>query len=194
MDAKSVWDAAQKGDTAASMYSMKEKYAALELMAVTESMQLTNTHLLWVSSEAQLVDGLTKSQAQDQLRAFFNVINSGMSGMIQTSWRPRRRGSLKTPSSRQRKKPSLVALSSSFRQLHAPPKRIFGACRYVRHDVFWLFSGACNRLYKLVRRQLDSCLLQGTLWLKAPLSSEARLGWGFFLGILFGFFWVFFWF
>ena len=48
-------------------------------------------------------------------------------------------------------------------------------CRYVRHDVFWLFSGACNRLYKLVRRQLDSCLLQGTLWLKAPLSSEARL-------------------
>ena len=70
VDAKSVWDAFQKGDTATSMFSMKEKYAALELMAVEESMTRTNTPLLWVSSEAQLADGLTKSQAQDLLRDF----------------------------------------------------------------------------------------------------------------------------
>ncbi|CAE7233152.1 GIP [Symbiodinium necroappetens] len=70
VDAKSVYDAASKGDTASSLFSMKEKYAALELMAVVESIGLMNTSLLWVSSEAQLADGLTKSQAQDYIRGF----------------------------------------------------------------------------------------------------------------------------
>ena len=70
IDAKSVYDAFWKGDTASAAYSMKEKYAALELMSVTESMWRQNTSLLWVSSEAQLADGLTKSQAQDALRLF----------------------------------------------------------------------------------------------------------------------------
>ena len=68
IDAESVYDAFWKGDTASAAYSMKEKYAALELMSVTESMWRQNTSLLWVSSEAQLADGLTKSQAQDALR------------------------------------------------------------------------------------------------------------------------------
>ena len=45
VDAKSVYDAAQKGDTASALFSMKEKYAALELMAVTEAISLCNSVL-----------------------------------------------------------------------------------------------------------------------------------------------------
>ena len=68
--AKSVYDAVQKGETASAAYSMKEKYAALELMSVAENMRKQATRLLWVSSEAQLADGLTKSSAQEMLRVF----------------------------------------------------------------------------------------------------------------------------
>ncbi len=70
IDAKSVYDCFYKGDTASSAFSMKEKYGALELLAVTESMNRQNTPLLWVASDVQLADGLTKSAAQDQLRVF----------------------------------------------------------------------------------------------------------------------------
>ena len=70
IDAKSVYDAVGKGETASALYSMKEKYAALELMAVVEALTATNTPLLWVSSEAQLADGMTKAQAQDSIRSF----------------------------------------------------------------------------------------------------------------------------
>lgn len=70
VDAKSVYDAVQKGETASAAYSMKEKYAALELMAVAENLRLQGTPLLWVSSDAQLSDGLTKSNAQDVIKNF----------------------------------------------------------------------------------------------------------------------------
>ena len=70
IDAKSVYDAFWKEDTASAGYSMKEKYAALELMATAENLRRQNTSLLWVSSEAQLADGLTKAQAQEGLRRF----------------------------------------------------------------------------------------------------------------------------
>ena len=70
VDAKSVYDAVQKGETASSAYSMKEKYAALELMAVAENLRKQKTPLLWVSSDAQLADGLTKSGAQDHMKNF----------------------------------------------------------------------------------------------------------------------------
>ncbi len=70
VDAKSVYDAVQKGETASAAYSMKEKYAALELMSVAENLRKQATRLLWVSSEAQLADGLTKSSAQEMLRVF----------------------------------------------------------------------------------------------------------------------------
>lgn len=70
VDAKSVYDAFHKGDAVNSAFSMKEKYAALELLAVSESLRRQNTSLLWVSSEAQLADGLTKPAAQDQMRQF----------------------------------------------------------------------------------------------------------------------------
>ena len=68
--AKSAYDAIQKGETASAAYSMKEKYAALELMSVAENRRKQATRLLWVSSEAQLADGLTKSSAQEMLRVF----------------------------------------------------------------------------------------------------------------------------
>ena len=45
VEAKSLCDAAQKGDTASALFSVKEKHAALELMAVTEAIALCNTHL-----------------------------------------------------------------------------------------------------------------------------------------------------
>lgn len=49
---------------------MKEKHAALELMAVAENLRLQKTPLLWVSSDAQLADGLTKSNAQEVIKNF----------------------------------------------------------------------------------------------------------------------------
>ena len=70
VDAKSVYDAVQKGETANSAYSVKEKYAALELMAVSENLRLQRTPLLWVSSDAQLADGLTKAAAQEVMKNF----------------------------------------------------------------------------------------------------------------------------
>lgn len=70
IDAKSVYDAFYKGDVVSSAYSMKEKYAGLELLAVSENLRKQNTSLLWVSSEAQLADSLTKSAAQDMMRQF----------------------------------------------------------------------------------------------------------------------------
>ena len=63
MGAKSVYDAAKKGETASALFSVKEKYAALEPMAVTEAIFLRNTTLL-------LADGMTKAQAQDCVRSF----------------------------------------------------------------------------------------------------------------------------
>lgn len=70
IDAKSVFDAFHKGDGASSAFSMKEKYSALELLALQENMQKQNTALLWVSSDAQLADGLTKASAQDAFMTF----------------------------------------------------------------------------------------------------------------------------
>ena len=70
IDAKSVFDAFHKGDGASSAFSMKEKYSALELLALQENMQKQNTALLWVSSDAQLADGLTKASAQDAFLSF----------------------------------------------------------------------------------------------------------------------------
>ena len=70
IDAKSVFDAYHKGDGASSAFSMKDKHSALELLALQDSMGRNSTQLLWVSSDAQLSDGLTKSSAQDAFKAF----------------------------------------------------------------------------------------------------------------------------
>ena len=70
IDAKSVYDAFYKGEGASSAFSMKEKYAALDLMAITENLRKQNTPLLWVASDAQLADGLTKAAAAEALLHF----------------------------------------------------------------------------------------------------------------------------
>ena len=70
IDAKSVYDAFYKGDGASSAFSLKEKYAALDLMAITENLRKQNTPLLWVASDVQLADGLTKSAAAENLLHF----------------------------------------------------------------------------------------------------------------------------
>ena len=70
IDAKSVFDAFHKGAGASAAFSMKDKYAALELLALSENMRKQDTALLWVSSDAQLADGLTKASAQDAFKAF----------------------------------------------------------------------------------------------------------------------------
>ena len=49
---------------------MKEKYAGLELLAVSENLRKQNTSMVRGSSEAQLADSLTKSAAQDMMRQF----------------------------------------------------------------------------------------------------------------------------
>ena len=67
IDAKSVFDSFHKGLGASAAFSLKEKYAALELMAITENLRRQNTPLLWVSSDVQLADGLTKASAADAL-------------------------------------------------------------------------------------------------------------------------------
>ena len=69
-DAKSVYDAYHKGEGACSGFSLKEKYSSLELLCLRENMTRQNTDLLWVSSEAQLADGLTKPGAQDHFKLF----------------------------------------------------------------------------------------------------------------------------
>ena len=60
----------QKGDTASAAFGLKEKYSALELLAVVENLRLQQTPLLWVSSDAQLSDGLTKPAAQELMKNF----------------------------------------------------------------------------------------------------------------------------
>ena len=69
-DAKSLFDSFHKGEGASSAFSLRDKYSALELMSVSESMRRSETALLWVSSDAQLADGFTKPAAQDQIRLF----------------------------------------------------------------------------------------------------------------------------
>ena len=70
IDAESAFDAFHQGDGASAAFSMKEKYSALELLAVRENMTKQKTNLLWVSSDAQLADGLTKASAADLMRMF----------------------------------------------------------------------------------------------------------------------------
>jgi len=48
VDANSSFDAFHEGD-ATSAFGMKEKYAALELVAVSEKLRKQNTAMLWVS-------------------------------------------------------------------------------------------------------------------------------------------------
>ena len=75
IDAQLVYDAFYKGEGASSAFSLKEKYAALGPMAITDnfrkSMKKQSTPPLRVASDAQkLADGFTKSAAAENLFHF----------------------------------------------------------------------------------------------------------------------------
>ena len=67
IDAKALYDAAQ---TDTSSYNVKEKYTALEVLAMVKHFEKQKTVLRWCNSDQQLADGLTKSAAQDKLKRF----------------------------------------------------------------------------------------------------------------------------
>ena len=70
IDAKALYDTMEKGEIASSGYSMRDKYTALELQALSQHLREQDTTLLWTDSDRQLADGLTKPQKQDCLRKF----------------------------------------------------------------------------------------------------------------------------
>eukprot|EP00435_Cladocopium_sp_Y103_P068282 s815_g31.t1 len=70
VDAKALYDAAKNGEIQSAGLNLKEKYTALELMAIVEHLERQGTELRWCNSDQQLADGLTKASAQDRLRKF----------------------------------------------------------------------------------------------------------------------------
>ena len=68
IDARALFDALERGDLTIS--SMKDKFSALETLALAQSMSTLGTQLQWTDSDHQLADGLTKIQKQDQLKRF----------------------------------------------------------------------------------------------------------------------------
>ncbi|CAE7259381.1 RE2 [Symbiodinium sp. CCMP2456] len=83
-DARALFDALEKGSIASSGYSMKDKYTALEMQALSQHVEQQGTVLQWVDSDHQLADGLTKIQKQDVLKKFLS----------QGTWRLRLDGAL----------------------------------------------------------------------------------------------------
>eukprot|EP00439_Symbiodinium_sp_Y106_P084240 s635_g25.t1 len=69
-DARALFDALDKGSIASSGYSMKDKYTALEMQALSQHVEEQGTILQWVDSDHQLADGLTKVQKRDVLKKF----------------------------------------------------------------------------------------------------------------------------
>ena len=66
-DAKSLYDAVQKGLVNTSGLGLTEKYSSLELLSVMERLERGQTETRWVDSHAQLADALTKHQSQSSL-------------------------------------------------------------------------------------------------------------------------------
>ncbi|OLP81054.1 Copia protein [Symbiodinium microadriaticum] len=96
IDARALFDALERGDLTIS--SMKDKFSALETLALAQSMSTLGTQLQWTDSDHQLADGLTKIQKQDQLKRF---LASGC-------WRLRHPGALMSA----KKRRALEALGS----------------------------------------------------------------------------------
>ena len=69
VDAKALYDAAKNGEIQSAGLNLKEKYTALELMAIVEHMEQQGTELRWCNSDQQLADGLTKASAQERLNS-----------------------------------------------------------------------------------------------------------------------------
>ncbi|CAE7347134.1 RE1 [Symbiodinium sp. KB8] len=103
-DARALFDALEKGSIASSGYSMKDKYTALEMQALSQHVQEQGSILQWVDSDHQLADGLTKLQKQDVLKKF----------LAQGTWRLRMDGALLSA----KKRRALLSLESSTAQRH----------------------------------------------------------------------------
>ena len=98
IDARALYDALDRGDLTIS--NMKDKFSALETLALAQSMTLLGTQLQWTDSDHQLADGLTKVQKQDTLKRF---LSSG-------SWKLRHPGAFMSA----KKRRALEALSQPF--------------------------------------------------------------------------------
>ena len=98
IDARALYDSLERGDLTIS--NMKDKFSALETLALAQSMVSLSTQLQWTDSDHQLADGLTKIQKQDTLKRF---LSSG-------SWKLRHPGAFMSA----KKRRALEAMNSSF--------------------------------------------------------------------------------
>ena len=60
IDAKALYDIAQKRDLNSAGAGLRDKYSALEILCLLESLETHGATVRWVHSEAQLADELTK--------------------------------------------------------------------------------------------------------------------------------------
>ena len=60
VDAKALFDILSKRDLNSAAVGLKDKYSALEILCLLESLEALRTKSRWVHSDAQLADGLTK--------------------------------------------------------------------------------------------------------------------------------------
>ncbi|CAK9114315.1 Retrovirus-related Pol polyprotein from transposon TNT 1-94 [Durusdinium trenchii] len=60
IDAKALYDVLMKKDLNSSGLGLRDKFSALEILCLLESIDLNKTTVRWVHSEAQLADALTK--------------------------------------------------------------------------------------------------------------------------------------
>ena len=60
IDAKALYDILLKRDLNSSAAGLKDKFSALEVMCLLESLERLSTNVRWVHSDAQVADALTK--------------------------------------------------------------------------------------------------------------------------------------
>ena len=60
IDAKALYDILLKRDMNSSGAGLKDKFSALEVLCLLESLERLSTNVRWVHSEAQVADALTK--------------------------------------------------------------------------------------------------------------------------------------
>ena len=70
-DCKSFFDAVNARESAG--LGMRDKRSAIETLAIRNSCRETETPVLWVHSDAQIADGLTKGKVSFRLEEFFGA-------------------------------------------------------------------------------------------------------------------------
>ena len=140
---------------------MKDKFSALETLALSQSMVTLGTQLQWTDSDHQLADGLTKIQKQDTLKRF---LASGC-------WRLRHPGAFMSA----KKRRALEALGPCFARERIAKAVIFRqpSLGHVREAVSNTFdlslpSALCFSMSYM-------CPPQACLWLKPCATSLKKL-------------------